>query len=295
MVSNRDRQRAAARARLERQMAERAEQMRRRRRLQTMLGAGAGTLVLIVGVVWLVVAVGSPGNKPKAEAKASGCIWNPAVDPSASPAQSAPPGIKDVGTPPTDVPHSGTEVMTLTTNLGVVKVEMDAAKTPCTAASFAYLASKNFFNDTKCHRLVPEISALQCGDPAGDGTGGPSYKFADENLPSGKNPPYPKGSVAMANAGANTNGSQFFFVYNDSSLSANYSLFGKVTEGLDIIEQVAAGGHDDAYAESAGGGHPNIEFVITSMTVEPVEGSSTAGSAPASASATEAPASVPAQ
>src|SRR5439155_26417727 len=117
----------------------------------------------------------------------------------------------------------------------------------CTAASFAYLSGKKFFDNTKCHRLTTQgIFVLQCGDPSGTGQGGPAYKFPDEYKPAppdqpaptasavptpspspAQTPPlYTRGSLAMANSGADTNGSQFFIVYKDSPLPANYTLFG---------------------------------------------------------------------
>ena len=99
------------------------------------------------------------------------------------------------------MPRSGYQVFTFETNLGVIKVESDLSKTPCTAASIAYLASKGFYDNTSCHRLVPAIFALQCGDPAGTGAGGATYRFADENLPKDKLPAYHAGDVAMANQG----------------------------------------------------------------------------------------------
>jgi peptidyl-prolyl cis-trans isomerase B (cyclophilin B) len=278
VTSNRDR-RAAARARLEREMAQRAEAARRRRRRQAIIG-GVIAAVFVVGVsVWVVLATrggsstaaqSSPSASASASAGASaapvGCLWKPLVDPSATPSpQPTPSGVKDVGTPPANEPRSGKMTMTIDTNQGLVKVEMDAAKTPCTAASFTYLASKNFFNNTKCHRMVPSIGALQCGDPSASGMGGPTYRFADENLPVGKRPAYTKGLVAMANSGPDTNGSQFFFVYKDSELQPQYTVFGQVTEGLDVIDKIAAGGLGSG--ATAQDGPPKIETIIKSITV----------------------------
>lgn len=268
MVSNRDRQRAAARARLEQKMAERAELAHRRRRTQTLIGAAAGALVLLVGVVWLVVAVASSDDPKKNKTVASGCVWNPLTDPndpSASPAA----GTRDVGTPDKDVPRSGRSVMTMNTNLGVIEFEMDASKAPCAVASFKYLASKQFYDGTKCHRLVPSITALQCGDPVGDGTGGPSYRYDEENTPgSDVKPAYPQGSVAVAKAQQKgTNGSQFFFVYGASSqLPGDYTLLGTVTKGLDIIQKIGEGGHDGSFDEG-GSGRPKTELVLQKVTV----------------------------
>lgn len=180
--------------------------------------------------------------------------------------------MSDVGTPPsTNVPHEGTRTVTVKTNQGDITLELDLANASCTSNSFAFLAQQGFFDGSSCHRLTNSgLFVLQCGDPFGDGSGGPSYEFADENLPSDEEVPYPAGTLAMANGGADTNGSQFFIVYDDSELSPDYTVFGKVTSGLDVVKKVAAGGHDGAYDESAGGGKPNLATTLESMTIGPV-------------------------
>jgi peptidyl-prolyl cis-trans isomerase B (cyclophilin B) len=281
VTSNRDRdRRAAARARLEREMALRADAARQRRRTQTIIAGAAAGVILVGAIVWIAIAVGGDdGNGDPTVAPSAGessaptsCDYRPLIDPSASASASAeplPPGAKEVGKPDANVPRSGKQIMTLMTNLGEIQIEMDLAKTPCTAGSFAYLAGKKFFDNTKCHRLVPDIGALQCGDPGGDGTGGPTYRYADENLPTNRRPAYPEGVVAMANAGPGTNGSQFFFVYKDSALPAQYSLFGKIIKGLDIVKKVGEGGDDGAYAQQSGGGRPKTEIVLQAVTVSP--------------------------
>jgi peptidyl-prolyl cis-trans isomerase B (cyclophilin B) len=273
VTSNRDRQqRATARARLEREMTLRAEAAQRRRRLQAIIGAGSAVLVLIVGVVLLVAFTGNDKKaknnavaNPSASATPTNCQWNPA----AQPGQPANPNTKDVGTPPaTGEPRSGTQTMTVTTNLGAIKIAVDDAKTPCTAASFTHLASKKFFDNAPCHRLTNQgLYVLQCGDPSGTGSGGPAYRFADENLPTDRRPAYPAGAVAMANAGPGSNGSQFFIIYKDSELPPNYTVLGKVTEGMDVVKQVADAGTDGAFDPSPGGGHPKKPVTITSLTM----------------------------
>jgi peptidyl-prolyl cis-trans isomerase B (cyclophilin B) len=279
VATNRERQqRAAARARLEREMTVRAEAAQKRRRTQAVIGAGAAVLVVVVGVVLLVTLTGNgkkksstAGSSPSASASPTGCVWKPTVDPSASPAAAPPPGsIKDVGTPPASgEPRSGTQTMTLTLNVGTVEVQVDTAHAPCTAASFTYLASKKFFDNTPCHRLVTEgIYVLQCGDPSGTGAGGPSYQFGDENLPTDKRPAYPAGTVAMANAGAGTNGSQFFIVYkNIDQLPPNYTVWGKVTKGLDVVQKVADAGVTPADPSNPGDGKPKTAVTIQSLTM----------------------------
>jgi peptidyl-prolyl cis-trans isomerase B (cyclophilin B) len=142
-----------------------------------------------------------------------------------------------------------------------------------------HLAQTGFFTKpnpgvpSSCHRLVTSIFVLQCGDPTYTGSGGPGYQFNDENLHSDQLPAYHEGDVAMANSGANTNGSQFFFVYQTSSLPGNYSLWGHVVQGLEIVKQIAAGGDDDAFDQQqsgSGDGHPLTPLVFKSVEVGPV-------------------------
>jgi len=276
-VNTRDR-RSAARARLEREMAARAETARRRRRLQTTIAVVAVAALLVGLTVWIVIATGDDDSSNTAQplpSTSSGpltCAWTPLFNPSASPSgspQPTPSGVKEVGTPPTNPPRTGTQVMTIDTNLGPIKIEMDLSKVPCTAASLGYLASKGFYNNSKCHRMVTSIGALQCGDPGGAGTGGPTYRFDSENLPVGRKPAYTRGLVAMANSGSSdSNGSQFFFLWKDSALPAQYTVIGKVTQGIEIVDKVAAGGDNGEYeASGAGGGRPNTEIVFKSVTV----------------------------
>ncbi|MFG3340436.1 peptidylprolyl isomerase [Glycomyces sp. NPDC048151] len=157
-------------------------------------------------------------------------------------------------TPAATEPAAGTQVMTIVTNLGTITAEIDTAGAPCTAGSFTHLAQDGYFDGQQCHRLVIDgIWVLQCGDPdaraaieAGTpemaGQGSPGYSYGEENLPVEAAGNYPVGTIAMANAGAGTTGSQFFIVYKDTQLPADYTILGQVTEGLDIVEQVAAAG-----------------------------------------------------
>lgn len=157
-------------------------------------------------------------------------------------------------TPASTEPSAGTQELSIVTNLGVITVDVDTAGAPCTAGSFTYLAKEGYFDDQQCHRLVNDgIWVLQCGDPdaraaieAGTpemaGQGSPGYSYEEENLPVQAENNYPAGTIAMANAGAGTTGSQFFIVYQDSTLPADYTILGQVTSGLDLVEQVAAAG-----------------------------------------------------
>jgi peptidyl-prolyl cis-trans isomerase B (cyclophilin B) len=150
----------------------------------------------------------------------------------------------------------------LTTNFGVIEADLAAGAAPCTVNSFLTLGRSGFFSGTQCHRLTSAgLYVLQCGDPSGTGQGGPGYQFDDENLPTKSRPAYPRGTLAMANAGPGTNGSQFFLVYKDSEIDPNYSVFGKITKGLDVLDKIAAAGTDDS--NGAGDGHPKLEVTIT--------------------------------
>jgi peptidyl-prolyl cis-trans isomerase B (cyclophilin B) len=273
--SIKDRQRAAARARLEKEMAERAAAARKRRQRQAIIGSAIAVVVIAGAAVWIVSALNHDDKKKTtasgAPAGTVACTWTPA-DPSSGAK------IKDVGTPPPNAPNVGTETMTLNTNLGKIEATVDLTKAPCTGASFSYLASKKFLDGTKCHRMVNEANfqVLQCGDPFAkgkgyrttDGTGGPSYSMGTENLPTDTKNPYPAGSIAMANTGQpNSTGSQFFICTADTKLPASYTLLGKITTGLNIAQAVIKAGDDGAFKAQAGGGHPKKELDITTMTV----------------------------
>jgi peptidyl-prolyl cis-trans isomerase B (cyclophilin B) len=235
------------------------------------VGVVAGVLLTVgVGAVFLVARhssghataaepVGRPaGPAPDSSQAAGRCTWTPSTGSDE----------KSVGTPPAEkVRRAGLVTMTVTTNLGVIEVTMSRQDVPCTTASLAFLSGRHYFDGSSCHRLTTEgIFVVQCGDPSGTGQGGPGYLFDDENLPVGVSDAYKRGVVAMANKGANTNGSQFFFCYRDSPLPPSYSVLGTVTKGMDILDKVAAGGHDNAFAD-AGGGHPNTKLEIRSLTV----------------------------
>ena len=273
MSSIKDRQRAAARARLEKEMAERAAAARKRRQRQAIIGSAIAVVFAAGATVWIVSALHDDKKKTAASSTRAGtvtCTWTPAGSSGGK--------VKDVGTPPTTVPNVGSAVLTMDTNLGKIAATLDLTKVPCTGASFAFLSSKKFWDNTKCHRLVNEASfkVLQCGDPFAtgkgyrttDGQGGPSYTMAEENLPTDTNNPYPAGSIAMANTGqAGTTGSQFFIVTADTKLPASYTLLGKITTGLDIVQGVVKAGDDGAFKASAGGGHPKKELDIKALTV----------------------------
>ncbi len=207
-----------------------------------------------------------PAFKPNPDLGAN-CQY-PAAGPAAKPA--TPPRTGKVPTDPAEVSVS------MVTNQGRIGLLLANNESPCTVNSFASLAQQKFFDETKCHRLTtsPSLGVLQCGDPSADGTGGPGYQFANE-YPTDQYPPgnpaleqpviYPRGTIAMANSGPNTNGSQFFLVYKDSQLPPNYTVFGKIQQdGLDTLDKIAKGG-------IAGGGEdgpPASEVTIKSVMLD---------------------------
>ena len=164
----------------------------------------------------------------------------------------------------------------MATSQGNIGLLLANNESPCTVNSFASLAGQGYFNGTKCHRLTTsaDLAVLQCGDPKGDGTGGPGYQFANE-YPTDQYPPndpkaqqpviYARGTLAMANAGPNTNGSQFFLVYKDSQLPPQYTVFGTIqADGLATLDKIAKGG-------VAGGGEdgtPATEVTIKSLLLD---------------------------
>jgi len=149
------------------------------------------------------------------------------------------------------------------TNMGTYSAVLDATKAPGAVNNFVSLARNKYFDGTTCHRAIPGFM-VQCGDPTATGSGGPGYKFADEFPAAGE---YKIGSLAMANSGPNTNGSQFFVITGDQgvSLPPNYTLFGQVTDGLDsTVTALDAAGNDDP---SSNGVPPLTEITIESITI----------------------------
>jgi peptidyl-prolyl cis-trans isomerase B (cyclophilin B) len=266
-----ERQRKLARERLQRQQARRAARAHRTRQV-TMI-----TMVCLV-VVGLGVggffAFSSPGKTSNTAAAATASASASAsASPSAPtepartcsyPASGTPAG-RNVGKPPAKPDYQASYQATIHTNRGDVVIHLLNSKATCTVNSFVYLAAKKYFNNTNCHRLTTTSSpfVLQCGDPTGTGSGGPGYKFNDENLAGAK---YPQGTVAMANSGPNTNGSQFFLVYQNSKLAPSYTPFGTVVKGLGIIQNVAKAGSDNDNGH--GDGHPKEKVVIESVTIK---------------------------
>jgi peptidyl-prolyl cis-trans isomerase B (cyclophilin B) len=275
VASSKDRERKLARAKIERQKARRAARARAQRQLQARIAAAVVILLVVVGVGLSTHWYGLTSPKPVA---ATQCVWTPADTANNK-------NLKDVGEPATSgLPESGVETMTLNTNQGQITTQLDVTDAPCTAASFSYLAGKHFFDNTKCHRLTTSgIYVLQCGDPSGTGSGGPSYTIEDENIPvtdpqtqpsdapsdgsTAQTVTYKAGTVAVANTGSpNSGSSQFFLVYKDSPLPASYAVMGTITGGMDVITKIAKGGVASGGSSSTDG-PPKTATTIQTLTV----------------------------
>lgn len=251
------RERELARAKYERQQARRAQEQARKRRIWTIVAAVAGVALVAGAMLWLLrssssTPVAEPTTPPTAVPTATPSPGNssPAASPSATSAQVCPPpptsrqNDKSWSTAPAEsIKPTGRYDLRLTTNCGQITIRMDQAKAPKTVNSMVFLTEQKYFDLTSCHRLTTAgIFVLQCGDPAGNGTGGPGYSIPDENLPAQTADNYPAGTVAMANAGPGTGGSQFFIVYDNTTLPPAYTIWGKVVAGLDVVKKVAAQG-----------------------------------------------------
>jgi peptidyl-prolyl cis-trans isomerase B (cyclophilin B) len=153
---------------------------------------------------------------------------------------------------------------TFVTNCGNIVVTTVGAKAPITLTQLSTLARGGYFNNSLCHRLTTQgLYVLQCGDPTATGGGGPNFTYRDENLPAEGLNNYPAGTVAMANSGPGTNGSQFFLVFADTTLGANYTIWGTVTQGLEIVKAIAKAGVRGGGADGA----PSQQIEIKRVTV----------------------------
>ncbi len=156
------------------------------------------------------------------------------------------------------IDEAKTYTATMTTDVGTVEIELDAKAAPKTVNNFVVLARYRYYDGLTFHRVIKDFMA-QGGDPSGDGSGGPGYTFDDELPEAGE---YEEGSVAMANSGPDSNGSQFFIISGNQGvqLPPDYSLFGMVTEGEDVVEEIEADGSD-------GDGEPAKVHTIESVEI----------------------------
>jgi len=261
------REREYARRRYEKSAARaaRAARLRRERRLVilfTVLGFAA-----LIGAIVLL----DRGAEPEASPTDGASTTDPAADATLDPLPTTIPEQYAAPPPASDSLDRDWDV-TLTTNVGDITMVLHGADAPQAVANFVFLAREGFYDGTACHRLMPG-ALLQCGDPTATGTGGPGYTWGPiENAP--EDDLYPAGTVAMARAGndGESMGSQFFLVYADVPLPSDeaggYSVFGEITGGMDILQQIGAGGVDPNSVGADGTGRPASDVIITGVEVE---------------------------
>jgi peptidyl-prolyl cis-trans isomerase B (cyclophilin B) len=280
VVSKDKRKRQLARAKYERQQQRRAELRSRARRRNVVIASVLAVVLAASGAAWASVALLGDDDDGGSQAAATPSAPTSAPaspskvpDPCEKPAKGSPSKKQFDKEPALTVDKKATYTMTLDTTCGDITIEMDAAKAPRTVNSFAFLAEEKYFDHSPCHRLVTQgIHVLQCGDPTGQGSGSPGYTIPDENLndPLIKNNTYPAGTVAMANQynaqtqqGRDTGGAQFFLVFQDSQLPPDYTPFGKVTGGMDVLKKIAKAGTQSGTPD----GPPNATVVVDRLTV----------------------------
>lgn len=285
-----EQRRATAKRKLERQLERRAHKARRRRLITVASSIAAAVLLVAAGVFAVYQTTGdsddtasTPTSTPPDADSPDQAGGLPPFTPydttavacsypaSGTAAKKVDPPKTQDGKVPTE---PATVSVSMMTDQGPVGLLLDQAKSPCTVNSFVSLANQGFFNDTACHRLTtsPAMGVLQCGDPTGAGNGGPGYKFANEYPTNvyepgdpalGRPVTYPRGTLAMANSGPDTNGSQFFLVYRDSQLAPNYTVFGTIQEdGLATLDKIADAGVADGSTDGAPKTPVTIESVL---------------------------------
>ncbi|WP_040797131.1 peptidylprolyl isomerase [Nocardia higoensis] len=287
MPSNEQR-RAAAKRKLERQLANRAERARRRKQL-TIAGSVLGVVVLVGAVAGVYYLTKGDGGDSADNAAQSSFSAAPAPEPVAKPETvnclytDGAPSAKPVAKPSRTegIPTTGADAkvsVSMDTNQGPLGLTLNNAESPCTVNSFVSLATQGFFDNTECHRMTASdtLKVLQCGDPTATGQGGPGYMYANEyptdqyaeGDPASMEPiRYERGVLAMANAGAGTNGSQFFLVYGDSELPPQYTIFGSVDESsLGTLDKIAEIGQDNS--NDLGDGKPNSPITIQAVSLD---------------------------
>ncbi|MFE7070943.1 peptidylprolyl isomerase [Streptomyces sp. NPDC057620] len=276
MVTQEQRRRQLAREKFLRQQQRRTSARRKAHARNAVIASVLG--VIVVGsVVSYATGVFKKDDDDKSNAAAE-------ATPSASPSKAPDPCDKAAAgkvksltykkEPAITIDKSADYTMKLQTTCGAIDIDMPASKAPHTVNSFSFLTGKGYLDHSKCHRLTTNgIYVLQCGDPQGTGMGGPGYTIPDENLKDKrlKGDVYPAGTVAMANQynaqtkeGRDSGGSQFFLVYQDSQLPANYTPFGTISEsGMKVLKKIAAAGE----STGQGDGTPNATVVIDKATV----------------------------
>jgi peptidyl-prolyl cis-trans isomerase B (cyclophilin B) len=288
-VPTNEQRREAAKRKLDRQLARRAKRAKRRR-LYAVVGSAAA-VVLVVGLVVLITMLSGGEEQENAAEPTAVDLPAPTSEPVQIPSEIAPPPTRTQPLPatvdcqypanpqpparpvqpppPGPTPAEGTVEVTLQTSVGAVPTTLYRAIAPCTVASFLSLSQQGYYNDTPCHRLTtsPSLGVLQCGDPTGQGTGGPGYNLPDELV---EGTVYGRGYLAMANTGQpNSGGGQFFIVYGSANaLNSNptYTVFGTIgAEGLATIDEVALAGVEGGGQD----GPPATPVQIQQVVIEP--------------------------
>ncbi|MFE1772236.1 peptidylprolyl isomerase [Streptomyces sp. NPDC059008] len=269
MVSKDQRRRQLAREKFERQQQRRSTARSKARRRNVII-ASAVAVALAAGAAAYASAGLAGDDQVAADATPSA-----APDPCARPAKGAPSTKTWKKEPAMSVDTAASYSVKLTTTCGTIGLKLDAGKAPHTVNSFAFLARQGYFDHSRCHRLVDQgIHVLQCGDPTATGKGSPGYTLPDENLKDArlKGGVYPAGTVAMANTydgqndkTRNSGGSQFFLVFEDSRLPPDYTPFGTITGGMDVLRKIAdAGSTPDPQTRNTA---PNATVVIDRASV----------------------------
>lgn len=272
-----ERDRAREKRRYEKHQAKLERRQAEARRNKQVLGIVLAMLLVIGGFVGVSLALSKDGTTV-ASAQPTGQATNQPTPAATIPAAhvagcDTPPKVptdKRTGTLPDKKTAAGkTFIATVTTNCGVITMELDGTKAPQTVASFLGLAKSGYWADSPCHRLTTSgIFVLQCGDPTGTGSGSPGYGFGVENAPADST--FAPGTLAMARTtDPNSNGGQFFIVYRSTVLkdATGYSIFGKITSGMDIVDKIAAAG---ATPPDAGGNTAPLQ-PISILTVDVTE------------------------
>jgi peptidyl-prolyl cis-trans isomerase B (cyclophilin B) len=279
VAGKKERQRKLARERLQRRAVRQAERDRRVRRWAISGSAAVAVVAIAVVSTFLATRSSRSGAADKSTPSATataGATPSPSTSP--TPAPVAEPAhhctytasgtaARKVSLPTATPDYTATYRATITTNRGNIVIDLLNSKATCTVNSFVSLASQKFYNGTPCPRVTTSggLYILQCGDPTGTGGGGPGYEFASENLTGAT---YPAGTVAMANSGLpDSNGSQFFLVYKNTTLPASYTPFGTIVSGLNILQTVGNRGFGPPLNQ-AGGGAPKEKVEIESVTIK---------------------------
>ncbi|MBB1244285.1 peptidylprolyl isomerase [Streptomyces durbertensis] len=277
MVSAEKRRRQLAAEKERRRMA-RHEAARRRTRIRNAVLAAVLVVAVASTAVWASVAAFGGGEERRDDAADATPTPSRGPDPCEKPAPGKPNGKQWDKEPKMSIDTEADHTMVLETTCGDITINLDARDAPRTVNSFSFLAGQKYFDHTACHRMTEGgLFVLQCGDPTGTGQGTPGYSIPDENLKDKRvaDGVYPAGTVAMANTynaqtgqGRDSGGSQFFLVYEDSPLPADYTPFGTVAEGkagMDVLKKIADAGVYPAPEIQATA--PNATVVINKATV----------------------------